>query len=172
MSRREGGHAGSAQTQKTHQTQPAQRRSRPTAQCRFCRFRRSGRAVAPVTTDANEPQPVPSVGTHLGCRMVAAGRLREEAGAGFPCKWLVGAPGFEPGTSSLSGRWTCHRLRGRDRPLESLDLQRLLLIRRHYADATRDRSAPQGVHELVGEPPSESRDLSVDHVPGCRSMCS
>ena len=55
-----------------------------------------------VTTRRISLVPVPSIAEHLGCKRIADGGPGGRAGGGNPCKSLVGAPGFEPGTSSLS----------------------------------------------------------------------
>ena len=58
----------------------------------------------PFTSGANGGRDVPSKCKHLGCKKRASGGLSGGSSGRNPCKSLVGAPGFEPGTSSLSGR--------------------------------------------------------------------
>ena len=55
----------------------------------------------PFTSGANGGRDVPSAPEHLGCKKRANGGLSGGATEGFPCKSLVGAPGFEPGTFPL-----------------------------------------------------------------------
>jgi hypothetical protein len=49
---------------------------------------------------------IPSTHTHLGCKMVAARGFGGGWRGRSTCKSMVGARGFEPRTSSLSGRLT------------------------------------------------------------------
>src|SRR5665648_1291261 len=70
---------------------------------------RTERKRAPVTTKAEGSRSAPSSRTHLGCRKRANGASRGGCDERNPCKSLVGAPGFEPGNSSLSGRSALYR---------------------------------------------------------------
>ena len=70
-----------------------------------CRLRVAFPAGGEVVLFApGEPHRVPSRRGHLGCRMVAAVGPGARSSGGKSCKSLVGARGFEPRTSSLSGR--------------------------------------------------------------------
>ena len=68
------------------------------------RFDSLGPAACPLTFRANRTRFVPAKCKHLGCKRIATGRWRSETRTRFPCKSLVGSRGFEPRTSSLSGK--------------------------------------------------------------------
>jgi hypothetical protein len=106
-----------------------------------------------VPTRSSESRPLPARGMHLGCRMVAGWDVGGAARRRNPCKSLVGVPGFEPGTSSLSGRlhslprsaqgdlgshrFASTRLRAHDEPGPASPSVRMRLTRRlGHAEAT------------------------------------
>src|SRR5665647_2649554 len=88
-------------------TRPSARRLRERQGVSSCErlseaLRQPRHGRVPLTFRANRTRFVPSKCKHLGCKRIAVGRWRSGLGTRFPCKSLVGAPGFEPGTSSLS----------------------------------------------------------------------
>jgi len=93
----------------TRATRPIARRLRETRGVSSCErhseaLRKPPLGRAPLTLRANRTRFVPSNCKHLGCRKRANGGPGGGPSGRNPCKSLVGARGFEPRTSSLSGR--------------------------------------------------------------------
>ena len=62
-----------------------------------------GRRVTILSCRPIPSRILPSTVSNFGCEMVASEGMVRRLTEGFPCKRMVGARGFEPRTSSLSG---------------------------------------------------------------------
>ena len=98
--------------------------------------------------------------------MVAAGGLGGDLSGRHPCKSPVGAPGFEPRTSSLSGKGSTRALPGNVRSRRACNpASRVRESKRQPSpSAGHDRPPPSHLVPDVPPVPSERTDL------GCRGI--